>query len=316
MSHDRCPYTLKPLATLPKVNDEHIFPDAIGGGLDYSIKVDEKKNSDLGTLLDGPLVSSPLIAGMRLNHGIKSRSGDPKWKMRGRIKGTEKQVEVTIPSSGPVELYIRKPVEIDPGGSSGLATFSLPDRDEFLSKLVASYARKGKTLAFGNEVSLGGECEVDLSFDVRLIKRGMLKIAFAALYEFIGDDFLDDPLIPEWHKAIFAPTDDEAMTAKIHGVAFDSPELLKVMLPDLKPYEHAVSIANIQQQGPVVAVSLFGNSFHHLLALGSETSNFGLRVLEGKIAVCDAKAAKTRFISFEEHFVQQANVIFPPSSAS
>src|SRR4051812_32963249 len=98
----------------------------------------------MGTLVDAPLVSSPLIAGMRLMHGIKSRSGDPKWKMRGRVKGTNRQVGVTIPTTGPVETYIRQPVDITPGSTTGTATFALPDRDEFLRKLAADYARKGK----------------------------------------------------------------------------------------------------------------------------------------------------------------------------
>ena len=31
-THNICPYTLKPLAKRGKVNEEHISPDAIGGG--------------------------------------------------------------------------------------------------------------------------------------------------------------------------------------------------------------------------------------------------------------------------------------------
>jgi hypothetical protein len=311
-THNTCPYALTPLNQLKKTNREHIFPDAIGGVLDYSVMVDEGKNSQLGTLLDAPLVNSPLIAGLRLMHGIKSRSGDPKWKMKGRVKGTQEQVEVTIPTAGPIATYVRKPIKMDADGKRGTAIFAAPDRDEFLKQLVADFHRKGKDIIFGNEVSVGNEMELDLSFDIGLVKRALIKIAYAAVYEFLGDEFLKDPLVPEYHKAIFSPSNEVAMTARIHGTAFDSPEMIRIMLPDLMPYEHAVSIANIQQRGPIVAVSLFGHSFHSMLALASETSNYGLRVLEGKVAVCDAKAGKTRFMKFEDHFVKRADMIFPP----
>jgi hypothetical protein len=234
--------------------------------------------------------------------------------MRGRIRGTDKQVEITFPSTGPAEVHVRKPVEMDAQGGGGTAVFQVPDRDELLRRLAADYARKGKTLLLGTETTLGDEYELDLAMDAAAIKRGMLKIAYAAVYECIGDAFLQDPLIPEWHRALFGATHEEAMRAQIHGVAFDSPELLRVMLPDLQPHEHAVAVANLQLNGPVVAVSLFGHGFHQLLALASESSNFGLKVLSGKVAICDTKAAKTRFLSFEEHFSQRSKVIFPARS--
>ena len=301
----RCPYTLRPLATIAQVNNEHIFPDAIGGVLDYKINVDAQKNSDLGTLIDSPLVSSTLITAMRLMHGIKARSGDPEWTLKGKIKGTEKEVEITFQTNGETKLHVRKPFEPIVAGGIGTITVSSQQRDELLRTVVNNYARKGKTVNVRREVSLGNEVEADLSLDLAAVKRGLIKIAYAALYEYLGDQFLDDPLIPKWHKAIFSASNEDAMAAHIHDVEFDYLGIIKTMLPKLNPYEHAVAIANMQQKGPVVAVSLFGRSFHSLSLVASESSNFGLEVLEGKIAICDAKNGRTRFMSFTDHFLHK-----------
>lgn len=306
-TYTRCPYSLKPISQVAKVNDEHIIPDSIGGVLEYKLRVDADKNAILGNLVDAPLVSSPLIAAQRLMHGIKSRSGDPAWKVRGKIKGTNKQVEVTFPSNGDTQVYVRRPIEMDTTGDKGNLTVYSKDQESVLRTLVENCARKGKTVVVDSEVSLGSDIEVDLSVDLTAIKRGLMKIAYAALYEYLGDAFLDDPLIPEWTKALFSQTAEEAMSARIRGIAFDVENTLSVMLPELRPYEHAVAIANLQQEGPVVAVSVFGRAFHSLLLVASETSNFGLSPLKGKIAICDTKQAKMRFLDFQQHFVETAN---------
>jgi len=306
---DVCPYALKPLGGCSDLSKEHIFPDAIGGVLDYCIKVDAKKNSDLGTLVDGPLVSSPLIEALRLLHGIKSRSGVPELRMRGNISGTNTPVDITIPASGPIGVRAHKPVEIDRSTGRGRAIFSPDDRDAFLSELAANFARKGKTVIFGHEYSMGGGYDVDLSLDLRALKRGMMKIAYAAIYEYLGDQYLRDPSIPEWHTALFSETDDQAMSARIHGLAFES-DLIWTMIPKLQPYEHAVAIARFEEIGPIVAVALFGGEFFHLIARVSETSSYGMDVLDGKIAICDPKAAKTRILDFRDHFVKAAEQPF------
>src|SRR4051794_39104880 len=82
-AHKLCPYTLKPLAELPEVNREHIFPDSIGGGAAYVVSVDAKTNSSLGTTVDAAFVDSPLLAALRSRLGIKSRSGLSKWRLNG-----------------------------------------------------------------------------------------------------------------------------------------------------------------------------------------------------------------------------------------
>ncbi|MFH1300409.1 MAG: hypothetical protein ABIK07_05045 [Planctomycetota bacterium] len=307
-THDICPYTLKLLTELAEVNDEHIFPDAIGGLLDYKIRVSTKQNSDLGTMVDGPLINSFLISGLRFMHGIKSRSGDPKLKLRGVIKGTSTVVDLTFSADGSVSQYVRNPVDKNDAGTKANVTVSASDRDAFIKAFVDNHQKKGVTVEIAKEQSLFGQpLECDLELDLLALKRGIAKIAFCGLYEYLGDQYLNDPLVSEWHKMLFSEDPEDVRNAKIHGVAFDLDALLDIMLPPLKPYQHGLAIANLKQRGPIVAVSLFGKKFHSLIALASETSNYGLDVLEGKIVICDTKASKTTVCSFGNHFVYTAN---------
>lgn len=306
-TYDRCPYTLKPLASLPEVNDEHIFPDAIGGVKDFCVRVDAKGNSDLGSKIDAPLIESFLIAGLRMQHGIKSRSGAPRWKMDGVLKDSGRKVQVVFPESGDVEVEIRKPVEMADGGAKGKLVLRPDQRDAFLKQFIENHKKKGRTVIVSAEsASRVSEVEIPIAVDLLALKRAMLKIAYLSVYELLGDAFLDDPLIPEWHKGFMSNDPEVARTARIHGVAFDSSQVLNLVLPPLQSYEHAVVVANLQQQGPVVGVALFGTGFHSLVAIASETSHYGLDVGCGKISICDAKAGRTRSIEFSEHLAQTA----------
>ena len=304
-THDRCPYTLKPLATLTAVSDEHIFPDALGGALDYSIRVSAKPNSDLGSKVDAPLIDSFLISGLRFLHGIKSRRGDPTLRFRGVIKGTNTRVDLTLKTDGTATQYVQNPVNKNEKGTAAYITVSASDRDAFVRAFIANHHKKGVTVEIAKEHSLVGQpLSCELTIDLLALKRAMAKIAFCGLYEYLGDEYLDDPLVNEWHKMLFSENPEDVRNAKIHGCAFDVDDLTDIMLPPLAPHQHGLAIANLQQRGPVVAVSLFGKGFHSLVALASESSNYGLATLEGKIVVCDTKTGRTEFRSFSDHFVQ------------
>ena len=185
MNHQRgtyniCPYSLKPLSELENVNDEHIFPDAIGGGLDFSIKVSEKHNSELGTTLDSKLITSPLIAGARLFNGIKSRAGSPKWKMKGETATTKRPIEVTFDETGEMEIWFRKPVEMGDDGTGALIV-KPEERDKFLEQFIKNNQRKGKTVKVTDEKkTLNEELRLDISFDT-LPRISHIKVAHLIL---------------------------------------------------------------------------------------------------------------------------------------
>lgn len=308
VTHNLCPYTRQPLTSLPQVSDEHIFPDAIGGAKDYCIKASAKVNSDLGAKIDAPLVDSFLIGALRLQYGIKSRSGKCQWKLRGKAEGSDQDVDVLFPEQGDVQVKVRKSVEMEVGGTTGRVTLSPEERDAFLAQFIEGHKKKGRTVVLVAESK--GKVErihIPLTIDLTDLRRALCKIAYLAAYEFLGDAFLSDPLIAEWDKAFMQADRSAISNARIHGVAFDTQDQLNLLFPPLQPYEHGAAIVNLQQKGPVVAVTLFGKSFHSIVAMASETSNFGLAEAEGKIAICDAKAGKTRFMSFMDHLVSAAS---------
>lgn len=306
-THNICPYTLKRLAELSKTNVEHIFADAIGGTADYTVRVDADTNFRLGTTVDAAFVESPLLAMFRCRHGIKSRSGPSKWRLRGKTEETNRPVEVTFASDGSVDIRYLKPVEFDSSGTKGTIIIPPEQRETFLADLVANLKRKGKTLVINSEVKGQAEpVKLDFSVELNALKQGLLKIAFLATYEFLGDAFLRDSLIPEWHKAVLSASTADAMTAQIHGRALEWDEHFNILLPDLQKHEHAVAVFALQQQGPLVLVKLFGCDLLSAFCMASNTSTFGLDTLEGKITICDTKTRRTRAIPFADHFVSRS----------
>ena len=310
VTHLICPYTLKPLADLKNVNTEHIFADALGGTGDYIVKVDALANSRLGAGIDVDFINSSLIAPLRTRLGIKTRSGPPQWKLRGKTQITKRDVEVVFNSDGGVEIRYIKPIEFAPSGKTATIIIAPEKRDAFLAEFSANMKRKGKEFTIGPEVS-GTPEKIILDASVQLdeLKRGLIKIAYLAAYEFLGDVFLSDPLIPEWHKAIFAPSSEVAMSAKIHGTALEPNGLFDVVLPNLQEHEHAVAVFDCQQQGPIVIVRLFGSALLTSCIIASETSTYGLNPLDGKIVICDTKARACRTIDFSSHFIARSENI-------
>lgn len=58
--------------------------------------------------------------------------------------------------------------------------------------------------------------------------------------------------------------------------------------------------------GPVVMVGLFGGDFHNVSLIASETSQYGLAVGEGELAICEATARTTRFIDYTDFLVARS----------
>lgn len=141
-----------------------------------------------------------------------------------------------------MDIHYRKPVEFDTSGK-GTIIVSPEKRDSFLENLAQNLRRKGKTQHIANEVQGWAEsAKLNFSIELDALKQGLVKIAFLAAYEFLGDAFLKDPLIPEWHKAVLSTSD--AMAAKIHGVALEPNEYLNILLPDIQEHEHAAGCWN------------------------------------------------------------------------
>ncbi len=214
--YEKCPYTLKLLSDLDNVNVEHIFPDAIGGVKDYSVKVSTDVNSELGTRIDAPLINSFPISILRFLNGIKSRSGKPILKMKGSEVKSGREFEIEIPFEDEIKIHIRKPVELASDKKSGTIIIDPDKRDSFLKKFLDNHKRKGHTVRIDGETKDQIDLiEAPMEIDLLALKRAILKIAYLAVYYYLGDRFLDDSLIVEWHKAFLSPVEGDTYNAYI-----------------------------------------------------------------------------------------------------
>lgn len=301
----RCPYTLKALTDLPKVNDEHILPDSIGGSYAFSVRADEATNSALGSTVDADFVDSQVLAMLRSQHGVKSRSGVAEWTMEGKTKDGDHPVEVTIPHAGKVDVHYKKPVVLDDTGMKGSIIVASDKKDAFIAKITENMAKKGKKLVISNDRrSENQEIHIQTTIDFHKIWVGLMKIAYLAAFEFLGDAFLDDPLNPEWQKGVRATSLAEFEQVRIRTLEVVKSGLFRAFLPPLADHEHGISVCDFNQGVPIVTVRLFNSDLLTMSFLASDTSNHGLKELEGKVVICDSRKKQVRTETFEDHFVR------------
>jgi len=238
----------------------------------------------------------------RTRQGIRTRSGPSRWTLRGETEGTCREVEVSFETNGQIQIRYRKPIQFDPSGKSAVVTVPPERRDAFLAELSANMKRKGRTVTVTEIISGIAEpikLETNIGFDA--LKQGLLKIAFLTAYEYLGDAFLTDPLIPEWHRAVMSESPAFAAGSRIHGAALSVDPNLVILLPELQEHEHGVAVFVLQEKGPMVVVKLFGSDLLSSFSLASEASDYGLKMGDGKIVVCDTKTRKIRTIRFQDH---------------
>ena len=286
----KCPYTLKSLNAIEETSREHIILDSIGGPDGYWVAACKKENNELGRTVDAAFQAEPLIAMLASKVGVKTRSGVAAWSMTGELVDGNRPVEVTIPHQGPAEVFHRKPVEKDPSGKSFQIIAPTAQADKQLRKLEADLAKKGKSISEPIVRQTPNQTiHSQLTLNFTVLNAGLMKIAYLACCELLGDSFLDDPLNPEWQKAIRAKTSEEIEAVRIHGWCFtNATDYSRDILPPLAEHEHGIAILNLNKHGVIVGVRLFGSEILTAVALASETSTHGLPSGRGELLLCDA----------------------------
>lgn len=227
---------------------------------------------------------------LRSKIGVESRGGVASWTLRGKTLEGNRLVEVTIPHQGPVDVYHRKPVEKDEKGKSFQIIAPPKQADKLLKEMQKSLEKKGVSLSEPT-VSQSPNQTIHslLEFNLTTLNAGLMKIAYLACCELLGDSFLDDPLNPEWQKAIRAMTMTEMDDVKIKCWGFSTAtEFAKEILPSLEEHEHVIAILNLGRQGVIVAVRLFACELLTSIVQASETSNHGLPARRGQMLICNS----------------------------
>lgn len=297
---ERCPYTLSSLQDLPETDVEHIFPMAIGGGRDYSVKVSKKHNSNLGRDVDAPLLNTFFVAANRFRFGNKSHSGESSWSIAGQFRNSGRPVEIKLLQDGEMEIHMPKSVEMSNDGKSGTIKVSGTERDEFLREFIENHGKKERVVQITKE-SASQETEIlfGANLDEMTMKRGLTKIAFLAVYSCLGDAFLKDSLISEWHNGFL---EGDANSCKLPGMAL-IPGQVAPLFPNLREHEHATAVVKIDSQPLSVFVALFGGRVLNSVSQ-AVSSDFDLASGEGCVAICDALSRKTTRMSWEEYLVE------------
>lgn len=292
----RCPYTLKLLSEIAKTSREHVVLDALGGPNGYSVTACRTVNSQLGETVDAAFLSEPLVEMLRSKVGVESRSGVASWKIAGKTVDGNRPVEVTFPHQGPVDVRHRKPVEKDAQGKS-FQIIAPPAQSEKMQKeTTENLAKKGVQISVAKATqSQNQELQSQLTMNLTVVNAGLMKISYLACCELLGDSFLNDPLNPEWQKAMRAKNANDAAKVKIHGRALDkATESANQILPKLAEHEHGIAIVNLKPNSVFVVVRLFGCELLTVVASASETSNHGLPERQGMLVICDSTTGATR----------------------
>lgn len=292
-----CPYIGK--YTDEKFTPDHVIPHCIGGSFDYSVPVSDTANSWIGSNIEAGLRKSPFIEAACVQHGVKSRSGTPEWKLRGLILDGNHKVEIVFRPDGSAYCRIVNSFLADTDSRTrGVIRAVADDLEPEMARFARDHERKGHDVVFGPEEETLNDVpvSVELVFDTHILKRALSKIAYAGLLHAFPD-YVDDPLAPEWRELVMNESDHDALAAKIHGTCFTVDDMtLYACFSPLEPYEHAVSITRLPEGCEVlVGVSLFGIGQHHLVALASTASDYGLAPGEQRLAICNAKERSTRF---------------------
>jgi hypothetical protein len=126
--------------------------------------------------------------------------------------------------------------------------------------------------------------------DLSVFRAGVLKVAYLAAFEVLGDGFLRDPLNSEWQKAIRATTPESRAGIKLCGTCpLLREQGVEYPLPNLEKHQHFVSIL-CHGSFPFVFVELFGCEALTCCCWLSITSNLGMGNGEAHLVLCDAVA--------------------------
>lgn len=311
----KCPYTLKSLSDLPFPSDEHIVPEAIGGTLGFAFKADKDKNSWLGSEVDGPLINAPTTKMLLVHHAIRHNGLDPKAVLPGVIDGTDVRVEAILKPGAVVETHVRDKVKYDIDPTTGKedrtkgTIYGLPEEADTIADNIKRNRRDGKEVRFDPARSIvDSSLKTNLIMNTAEIRRGLYKIAYGALYWFIGDPYLDDAMIPDWQTMLFATDLKAADASRISELLLKNDADYRLFLPPIVPHEHAVSVARLGDRQIIATVGLFGAAWPYRAAVvGSVTDTYGLGLLEGWIAIIDSSKRHIRFEPFIEHYEREAD---------
>lgn len=182
-----------------ELSDEHVFPDAIGGGY-HIYTVCKKCNSFLGEAVDNPLTDHIIIKLFREDYKLAGKTGKiPSFLLDSEIQNKdnpEEKMKFYIDENNELKLkYLPNTKEvIDENGNTKFEVkVDYSDKDKLAKiqeKKIERYQKKGfsANLSKPEIVSQKGmTIQSELKFDLLKYRIGLLKIAYESMCDFFPE---------------------------------------------------------------------------------------------------------------------------------
>jgi hypothetical protein len=207
-------------------SEEHVFPEAIGGGLVID-RVCRDCNSDLGTTADARVSNHPLVLLARSQLGIAGKRGgipdpfrdvfrigaladDPTQRVRASLperEGESLQIEL---------LYNRSVKKLEDGSEAIQIAIDACNEDQITTIIQRERGRAGMAPLAEDELRAAiqgathGRIEqpwvrYKVPVDIEEYKRGVAKIVYELAWHWLGDRYLDDPIAVALRNVITGP---------------------------------------------------------------------------------------------------------------
>ncbi|WP_203341317.1 HNH endonuclease [Planococcus beijingensis] len=225
-------------------NEEHVFPDSIGGTLtQYNVCI--ICNSRLGHDVDTHLVNHFLVKIKRMIYRIPGKSGEiPNIFKKGYLKGDmEQEMRLEFDSVGNskgVYMQPEKQFNVLADGSGNLHyRVDLKDKARLPGMVNKTLKRNGFPVMESAEIlrravetrEPAPEMIIEASADLIEYKRAILKIAYELSHYWIGENYFNDPNGEIIRKILIAKNFTDAKINKIgsinEGISLDLYKRLK-----------------------------------------------------------------------------------------
>ncbi|WGK92578.1 hypothetical protein [Pseudomonas migulae] len=187
-----CPYTNQPLASIDRINEEHVLPVAVGAPTKFFVMASELENSRLNDLIDAPFSNDPLIRFLAMSQSVVSRSGPVISHLPATLTASGEAVKLAFSQDG-IDLRFANPVVTDSETKRVTAVKGFGDAaNEHAQRIKKDYAKKKIAVEIGETIStLNPEVQTSLCCDTDLVGKELLKIAYLMTVWCFGDRAID-----------------------------------------------------------------------------------------------------------------------------
>ncbi len=250
-----CPYTLKPLAEIEKVNKEHILPVSLGAPNSFFVYADANENTRMNDLIDEPAGNAPLLRFLAMTQGVVSRSGPVTLTLPSKVAETGEDVQIEFSNDGATPR-LRFPVNKDSktGEIKSVRGFG-DDARKLAEQIQRDFAKKGKKIEIGETENLGNPwLESGMKFDADVLRLELIKIAYLMTVRVFSDIAILSRGGTVYRTAMFSKNMGDLISSGLRGSTFQP---MPAIFPQPALGKHHLTCLRMRDE-LLTGVSLFG----------------------------------------------------------